>query len=74
MINIEFTEHSVFTYNAKDLTIHLLDHKDGKFEGHIIGCVGSIKFADKDQLSHFMEMLEFIKENVDDEGKDKKIT
>ena len=72
MINIEFDERSVFTYDFRNLTVHAWDHRDGWCEGPVIGQVGKIKFASETQLSHFMEMLEFIKEKLN-ESKTKKI-
>lgn len=60
MINIELDEKTVFTYDAKNLTVHMWDHKNGKFEGPVIGQVGKIKFAGEWQVYHFLEMLEFI--------------
>ena len=62
MIKIEFTEESVFTFSKKNLFVGIWDHRDGRLEGPIIGCVGLIKFADKRQARHFMEMLEFMLE------------
>jgi hypothetical protein len=66
MINIEFDEKSVFTYDAENLTIHAWDHRDGWVEGPIIGEVGSIKFASASQAYHFMEMIELILEKRKD--------
>jgi len=60
MINIEFDERSVFTYDTKNLTIHAWDHRDGWCKGPVTSEVGSISFASEDQLLHFWEMLEFI--------------
>jgi len=40
MINIEFDERSVFTYDAKNLTVHAWDHRDGWCEGPVIGQIG----------------------------------
>ncbi len=75
MINIEFDERSVFTYNADKLTVYAWDHADGWCEGPVIGQVGSIKFATRTQLYHFMEMLELILlEGLKDENKDKEVT
>lgn len=67
MIKIEFDEKSVFTYSPSTLTIHAWDHKEGKFKGDVIGEVGSIKFAGKWQVYHFMEMLEFLLAKLYDE-------
>jgi len=64
MINIEFDERSVFTYDAKNLTVHAWDHRDGWCKGPVIGQAGKIKFANETQLTHFMEMLEFIREKL----------
>ena len=69
MINIEFDERSVFTYDSINLKVHAWDHRDGKWEGPVIGQVGSIKFADRWQVYHFMEMLEFMLEKLKDENK-----
>jgi len=60
MLKIKLDEKSVFTYNAKDLAVHIYDHRDGKWEGPIIGEIGSIKFSGRWQVIHFMEMLEYI--------------
>lgn len=68
MINIEFDEKSVFTYSAKDLSVGAWDHRDGKFEGPVIGHIGNIKFASRWQILHFMEMLEFIIEKLEKEN------
>jgi hypothetical protein len=65
MINIEFDERSVFTYDTKNLTVHAWDHRDGWIEGPVIGEVGSVSFASKTQLYHFLEMLEFIIKRLD---------
>ena len=62
MINIVLDEKSVFTYSAKELSVGIWDHRDGQFSGPVIGCIGNIKFANKSQLYHFMEMLQFILE------------
>jgi hypothetical protein len=64
MINIEFDERSVFTYSAKKLTVYAWDHSDGWCKGPVTGEVGSVTFANEDQLTCFMEMLEFIKERL----------
>ena len=40
MINIEFDERSVFTYDANELTVHAWDHSDGWCKGLVIGEVG----------------------------------
>lgn len=69
MINVKFDERSVFTYDTKNLTVHAWDHKDGWVEGPVIGEVGSVSFASKTQLYHFLEMLEFIIERLDNEDK-----
>jgi len=69
MINIEFDERSVFTYSSDTLTVNAWDHRDGKWEGPVIGCIGGIKFADKNQVYHFMEMLEFMLDKLDKEEK-----
>ena len=74
MINIEFDERSVFTYNAENLTVYVWDHRNGWCEGPVIGQIGKIKFANKAQLYHFMEMLEFIEEDLDCDSKDEEIT
>ena len=71
MINIKFDERSVFTYDVENLTVHALDHRDGKWEGPIIGEVGSITFVDEWQVYHFMEMLEFILEKLDKQKEEK---
>ena len=65
MIKIEFDEKSVFTYDSKNLIVHVWDHRDGQWEGPVIGEVGSIKFSSKWQVYHFMEMLQFILEKID---------
>ena len=72
MINIEFDEKSVFTYDHENLSIGVWDHRDGKWKGPCIGHIGNVKFADRDQVCHFMEMLEFILERVEHEDKIKK--
>jgi hypothetical protein len=69
MIDVKFDEKSVFTYDAKNLTVHAWDHSDGWCKGPVIGEVGSISFASKIQLYHFMEMLEFILEKLENENK-----
>jgi len=69
MINIEFDEKSIFTYDAKNLTVHAWDHSDGWCKGPVTGEVGSITFASRYQLLCFMEMLEFIMERLDNENK-----
>jgi hypothetical protein len=66
MINIEFDEKSVFTYDHENLAIGVWDHRDGEYKGPVIGHIGSIKFANKRQLYHFMEMLEFILEKLNE--------
>jgi len=66
MIKIEFDERSVFTYDPINLAVHAWDHRDGKWEGPVIGEVGSIKFASRWQVFHFMEMLEFMLEKLDE--------
>jgi hypothetical protein len=60
MLKIELDEKSVFTYDPKNMSIGIWDHKDGKYDGPVIGQIGFIKFCDKDQVYHFMEMLEFM--------------
>jgi hypothetical protein len=60
MINIEFDEKSIFTYDTKNLTVHAWDHSDGWCKGQVTGEVGSITFASRDQLLCFLDMLEFI--------------
>jgi hypothetical protein len=65
MINIEFDEKSIFTYDHENLAIGVWDHRDGEYKGPVIGHIGSIKFANRKQVYHFMEMLEFILERVD---------
>jgi len=62
MINVEFDERSVFTYDAENLSIGVWDHRDGQYEGPVIGYIGTVKFANMRQLEHFAEMLEFISE------------
>jgi len=74
MINIEFDEKSVFTYSAKNLSVGVWDHRDGKWEGPVIGHIGNIKFTDKWQVYHFMEMLEFMLEKINNEDKIQKVT
>ena len=69
MINIKFDEKSTFTYDAKNLTVHAWDHSDGWCKGPVTGEVGSITFANREQLLCFMEMLEFIMERLDNEDK-----
>jgi len=66
MINIEFDERSVFTYDAENLSIGVWDHRDGKLEGPVIGLIGNIKFADRWQVDFFQEMLEFMLEKLDE--------
>lgn len=67
MINIELDEKSVFTYCTDELSIGIWDHRDGKWEGPVIGQIGQIKFADKWQVYHFKEMLDFMLEKLDKE-------
>lgn len=74
MIKIELDERSVFTYDAENLEIQMWDHRDGKWHGPVIGMVGSIKFAGKWQVEHFMEMLEFILEKLKNENKNEEAT
>lgn len=69
MIRIEFDEKSVFTFSVDDLAVHIYDHQDGKYKGPIIGEIGYIKFASRDQLIHFSEMLDFIIDAVDEGDK-----
>lgn len=64
MLKIEFDEKSVFTYSPSNLSVHIWDHRDGKWEGPVIGEIGSIKFSDEWQVYHFMEMLEFMLEKI----------
>jgi len=71
MLKIEFDERSVFTFDAKNLTVHAYDHRDGRWEGPVIGEIGSIKFSGEWQVLHFMEMLEYILEHIK-EYKEKK--
>ena len=56
MITIKFDEKSVFTFEKETLSIHVHDHKDGKYEGDIRE-IGKIQFDNKDQAYHFMEMI-----------------
>lgn len=60
MINIEVSEHSVFSYDAKRLTISLWDHSQGWLSGEVSGEIGSIKFHNRQQLEMFTEMAQFI--------------
>jgi len=71
MIKIEFDERSVFTYDPTNLAVHAWDHRDGKWEGPVIGEVGSIKFASRWQVIHFMEMLEFMLEKLNEDQTEK---
>jgi len=43
MLNIEFDEKSIFTYDSKNLSIGIWDHRDGRFKGPVIGLIGNIK-------------------------------
>jgi len=64
MIDITLDEKNVFTYDPDKPTVHIYQHRDGKFTGptrHI----GSISFANRDQAYHFAEMIEFILEKLE---------
>jgi len=62
LINIKLSEHSVFQYRKSDYSIHVWDHQDGKWDGPVIGRVGTITFCDKWQAEHMLEMLEMMLE------------
>jgi len=62
MIDIKLSEHSVFQFRRSDYSIHIWDHRDGKWDGPVTGKIGSITFADKWQVKHFHEMLEMMLE------------
>jgi len=62
MINIQLSEHSVFTHSAKTNSIGIWDHRDGKWSGPCIGQIGNIVFCDRWQVEHMHEMLEMLLE------------
>jgi len=64
MITIKLDEKSIFTFNKETLSIHISDHKDGRYTGDIRE-IGKIQFDNEQQAYQFMEMLGFIfKEDI----------
>ena len=59
MIKIELDDKSVFLYERETNTIHIWDYQISKWTGPAYP-VGSIKFYDRDQLSHFSDMLDML--------------
>lgn len=60
MININLTEHSIFSYSNdnEEIIIHIHDHEEGRFKGKVQEGIGSIKFKDWQLASDFLEILE----------------
>ena len=59
MIDITLDEKNVFAYDAENISIHIFQHRDGKFTGPTMH-IGSISFANRGQAYHFSEMIELI--------------
>jgi len=59
-MKIEIDKKSVFTFNAETLSVQLHNHRDGKYDGPMIGQIGEITFSDIDQVFQFQEMLQLI--------------
>lgn len=72
MINVEFDERSVFTYDSINLSIGVWDHQKGWLSGPVIGLIGEVKFANMKQLEMFHEMLDLLIEKRKRGGVDEK--
>ena len=66
MININLTEHSVFTYVKETSTIRIHDHEEGRYAGKVQEHIGEITFCDREQAHHFKEMLDLMLESKDE--------
>jgi len=61
MIDIKLDKRNVFAFNAKDISIGIFQHKDGKHTGPTRH-VGNIFFASIRQAEQFAEMIELMVE------------
>ena len=61
MIDIKIDERNVFAFNAKNISIGIFQHRDGRLSGPT-RYIGNIVFASIQQAEHFAEMIEMMAE------------
>lgn len=64
MIDISLDEKCIFTFNSEEKSIIIYRHQDGKLEGSVEGPLGAIKFSDKWQVDHLIEILTLLSNKI----------